>query len=84
MLRIHETRTPDGLIRIEVEGDVSDPEDLAELSRVTHVALRAGSVAIGLRRVARVSPAGRVLLRSLRERGVRLDDCSAWLAALIA
>lgn len=69
--------------RVRVEGRVAG-EYVAELARVVTAAIdRPSRVVLELSDVTFIDQAGAALLRDLRERGVELAECSAFVETLV-
>jgi anti-anti-sigma regulatory factor len=79
MLRIDPTRTHDGVVVLELAGEVRGPW-VDELRRVAESALTIGAaLRVDLRDVSFVDHRGAVLLNRLADRDVALVNCSAFV-----
>jgi anti-anti-sigma regulatory factor len=81
MLRITSNRT-DTTDTLKVEGRIAG-QWVGELSKAAAAAVETRSVVLDLGEVTFVDADGASLLRTLRDRGVALAECSAFVSSLI-
>lgn len=83
MLRITEMDRQGGSRMLKVEGRI-DGRQLEELARAVTAALEAAPVALEMSGVTYVDRSGVELLHVLRDRGVELRNCSAFVETLVS